>query len=334
MIDSTTVGEGRFEYLVDPTWEQLPDRLSHPDVSGVAVDSKDRVYVLHRGENPVMVYEPDGSFVGAWGGNLFVEPHGLRVGSDNSVYVVDDFDHTVRKFTTDGEIIWTLGTPGTPSDTGYVYDDYRSITGVGPPFNRPTNLALSKTGNFYVTDGYGNARVHCFSGDGTLQFSWGEPGIGKAQFCVPHSVAVDARNRILVADRENNRIQVFTAVGEFIEQWDGLARPCDIAINPDGYVFVAELGLYAGAYSFQAPSSDPDSHSRVSILDKDGRLQSRWGTPDSAALGSFYAAHCICLDSAGNVYVGEVNHSAGEGAAAGYHTLQRFVHQVAARPLL
>jgi DNA-binding beta-propeller fold protein YncE len=326
MISDFTVGNGRFTYRVDDGWEQLPAGFSHLDVSGVAVDSSDRLFVFNRSEHPILVYEPDGRFVRSWGEGIFTDPHGLRIGGDDSVYGVDDFDHTVRKFAPDGQLVWVLGSKDVASNTGFKNDDYRTIVRGGPPFNRPTNLAISTSGDLYVTDGYGNARVHCFSGDGILKFSWGEPGSGPGQFNVPHAVTSDKFGRILVADRENNRIQVFSAKGQFVEEWTGLARPCDIAIDPGGFVFVAELGLYAGPYPFDAPPSDPTKHSRVSILDERGVLQARWGTADFAASGSFYAAHCLCLDSAGNLYVGEVNQAAGEGKVSREcHTLQRFV---------
>jgi DNA-binding beta-propeller fold protein YncE len=326
MKSDVIVGGGDFAYRVDTNWERLPPGFSHLDVSGLAVDSEDRVFVFNRSENPVMIYEPDGRFGGSWGKGIFENPHGIRIGPDDSVYCVDDFDHTVRKFTHDGKLLWVLGTKGLASDTGFERDDYRTIVRGGTPFNRPTNLTLAPNGDLYVTDGYGNARVHCFTGDGRLKFSWGEPGTGPGQFRIPHAVVFDRNGRLLVADRENSRIQVFSETGRFIEQWTNLARPCDMAISRDGFIFVAELGLYAGPYPFDPAPSDPHAHSRVSVMDQRGEVQARWGTAQYDAIGSFYAAHSICFDSAGNLFVGEVTYSAGEGKISREsHTLQRFV---------
>ena len=184
------VGSGAFRYRVAEGWEQLPAGWRHRDVAGVAVDSRDNVYVFNRDEHPVIVYDREGRHLGSWGEGLFSVPHGITIGPDDSVFCVDTGDHTVRKFTTEGRLLLTIGTAGSASDTGFV-EDYRSIRQGGPPFNKPTNLALGPSGDLYVSDGYGNARVHCFSPDGELRFSWGEPGSGPGQFKVPHAIATD-----------------------------------------------------------------------------------------------------------------------------------------------
>src|SRR5581483_7013497 len=211
--EMTIVGSGDFTYRVAEGWEQLPAGWSHRDVAGVAVDSGDRVYVFNRGEHPVLVYDRDGRFLRSWGEGVFTNPHGITIGADDRVYCTDAGDHTVRIFTPHGALLQTLGAPGVASASGIV-DDYRSIQRGAPPFNRPTNLALAPNGDLYVSDGYGNARVHCFRPDGALRCSWGEPGTAPGQFQVPHAIAVAADGRVLVADRENSRVQVFSPQGE------------------------------------------------------------------------------------------------------------------------
>src|SRR4029077_13600819 len=129
------------------------------------------VYVFSRGEHPLMVFDRDGTFLTSWDDKAFNRPHGITVGPDDAVYCTDDRDHTVRKFTPDGRLLLTLGTSGKPSDTGATSTDFRTIRRAGPPFHYPTNLALSPEGDLYVSDGYGNARVHKFSADGQLLFS-------------------------------------------------------------------------------------------------------------------------------------------------------------------
>lgn len=311
-------------YEVQSGWEQLPPGLTHRDVSGVAVDSADRVYVFNRSEHPVQIHEADGSFVGSWGEGIFTNPHGIRIVND-IVFCVDDFDHTVRKFALDGTLLQVWGTPGVASETGFGRDDYRSIREASPPFNRPTNCAVHSSGSVFVTDGYGNARVHRFTPDGQLEFSWGQPGSGIGQFNVPHSIAIDATDRLLVADRENSRIQLFDTQGNYLDQWTDVARPNDIAFDAMGNVYVAELGP-AGPYAFQEPLPSDFPPSRVSIFNSEGLLLDRWGTTDPCQTGSFYAAHGICIDGRGDAYVGEVTWSAGGDAApACCRTLQKFV---------
>lgn len=157
----TGPGDRRYRALTD--WERLPAGWSYADVAGVAVDAQDRVYVLNRGqsplgpEHPIIVFEPDGTFLRAFGDGLFTFAHGITVGPDGAVYVADAGDHTVRKFDASGALILTLGEPHRPSGTGYVGDDYRTIRRGGPPFNRPTRLALGADGDLFVSDGYGNA---------------------------------------------------------------------------------------------------------------------------------------------------------------------------------
>src|SRR5262249_60006932 len=128
----------------------------------------------NRSTHPVTVFDRHGSFLTSWGEGTIRRAHGIHIGPDDAVYLTDDLDHTVRKFTTDGKLLLTLGTSGQPSDTGIDGIDYRTIRRAAGPFHRPTNVALNADGSIVVTDGYGNCRVHHFSADGKLLHSWGE----------------------------------------------------------------------------------------------------------------------------------------------------------------
>ncbi len=328
----TTAGTcQQYGYEPDAHWAQLPSAWKWTEAAGVAADSKDRVFVFDRGDHPVVVFDRDGSFITSWGEGLFGRPHGIFIGPDDSVYCTDDVGHNVRKFTPDGKLLLTLGTPGAPSDTGASSMDYRTILREGPPFHYPTNVALSLDGDIYVSDGYGNARVHKFSPDGTLLFSWGKPGSGPGEFNLPHGIAVGRDGTVYVADRENSRIQLFTPQGDFLAAWTDVARPCQVYIDQSGLVYVAELGFLVGRWPGMAASPADAPGGRLSIFDAKGRLQARWGGGrNPCAAGDFFAPHGIWVDSRGDILVGEVVLVGGMDngpVIPDCHALQKFVRR-------
>jgi DNA-binding beta-propeller fold protein YncE len=309
----------------------VPDGWSWLEVTAVATDSRDRAYVFNRGEHPVMIFEPDGSFVTAWGEGIFTRPHGITIGPDDCVYCTDDLDHTVRKFTADGRLLMTLGSSGNPSDTGATSIDFRTIRRAAGPFYFPTNVALSPEGEIYVSDGYGNARVHKFAADGRLLFSWGEPGDRPGQFHVPHGIAVDRTGQVFVADRENSRVQIFTPDGAFVDQLPDIARPCQVAFDAAENLWVAELGYRAGMWPGTTPPTPDATGGRVSVFDPGGNLIIRFGGGDNPLEpGDFFAPHDICIDRRGDVYVAEVVMTAGGNrglVSPGCPSLQKFTRQ-------
>lgn len=295
-------------YRALPDWEQLPAGHEHLDVAAVSVDARDRVYLLTRNPARVFVYEMDGSFVRTWGEGLFTNrAHGITVAADGGVYCIDDADHTVRKFSAEGELLQTIGTSGQPSETGYDGSTVASIQVGGPPFNRPTNLAIATGGDLFVTDGYGNARVHRFAPDGRLLASWGEPGSGPGQFMLPHGIVVDSQDRVLVCDRENDRIQLFDLEGRYLEEWLGVQRPTHACVGPDGLIYVSELWWKPGQVSFRTGAHPKGSPPRVSILTPNGQVVARIGGESvGCEPGQFVAPHGIAVDSGGDIYVAEV----------------------------
>lgn len=327
--EDVLVGEGRFRYRALARWEQLPPGWSFVETVGVATDSKDNAYVFNRGQHPVIVFDRDGRFLRSWGEGVFQRPHGIHIGPDDAVYCTDDVDHTVRKFTLDGRLLLTLGTSGKPSDTGIAGLDYRTIRCGCPPFNRPTNVALGRDGTIYVSDGYGNARVHKFRPDGTLVQSWGEPGEGPGRFNLPHGIAVDSQERVYVAVRENSCIQIFTPDGGFLAEWNQVSRPMQVFIDERDNVFVAEVGFRSGLFPWtSAPGPNPPGP-RLSVFNTKGELQACWGGgPNPCAVGDFFAPHDVWVDRHGDLYVGEVVMSAGGNKGlvpATCHSLQKFV---------
>ena len=155
------------------------------------------------------------------------------------------------------------------------------------PFNHPADMCVAPpgsplTGEIFVADGYGNSSVHHFSASGNHIDSFGSPGSSAGEFRVPHSVRVSVDGRIYVADRENNRVQIFSPDGEFIEEWTDFKKPMGIHIDTAGIVYVTD----------QVP--------RLSILTLDGQLLARGRT--------FEQAHNVYTDSAGNIYGADVAH--------------------------
>jgi DNA-binding beta-propeller fold protein YncE len=315
-------------FAVVEGWEQLPPGYVHRDVAGVAVDGEDRVYLICRGDHPIIVYDQQGNFLGSWGEGLFTyRTHGISVGPDGTLYCTDDGNHTVRRFTPDGKLLLTLGTLGTPSDTGYDGKNTATVSRPGGPFNRPTNLAVGPRGHLYVSDGYGNCRVHRFSPTGTLERSWGTPGQGPGEFYLPHGIAVAADGRVFVCDRENDRIQIFSPDGEYLSEWTDTQRPTHLVFDPEGRAYVSELWWHPGQTSGRHGPIQTARPGRVSAFDRDGRVLARWGTPDATAPGSFAAPHGIAVDSRGDLYVSEVTWTFAESRGLvppGCHTFQKF----------
>jgi len=323
-----TAGDRQYD-LVEG-WGELPDGWRWGQVAGVATDSEDNVHVFTRTEHPYMVFDKAGKLIDHWGEGIFGMAHGVCVTPDNSTYFIDQGGHIVMKFSRQGRHQLTLGNRDKPSDTGYSpeirepdasdpsipggepgsrTEALSMINGVahaGAPFNQPTDLAVDAAGNIYVSDGYRNCRVHKFGPDGALIKSWGEPGNAKelrgtkekpGYFHTPHGISV-FEHKVFVSDRENNRIQIFTLDGDFLDMWTGYLRPTKLYVDPnEAVMYVSELD------------------DRVSIVDLDGNTLGRLGPGHvpgkidggrSHDPGEFYGPHCIWRDSEGAIYVGEV----------------------------
>ncbi len=294
---TTLIGSDRFTYRVAEGWGRLPEGWALGDVAAVGVDRHDRVYAFNRGAHPMVVFDREGTFVTSWGEDIFTRAHGVHMAPDDTMYCTDEGDHTVRRCTLEGKVLLEIGIPGKSAP-------YMS----GEPFNRCTHTALSPKGDIYVSDGYGNSRVHKFSPDGRLLLSWGEPGTEPGQFNIAHNICCDDDGWVYVADRENHRVQVFDGDGRFETQWVNLHRPSGLFMTTGKcpLCYIAELGPHL-AVNRDLPNIGP----RISVLDSQGTLLARVAAtpPRGTAPGQFISPHGIAADSAGNLYVGEVSYT-------------------------
>lgn len=305
------IDAGERQYELVEGWGQLPEGWIWGQVAAAATDSEDNVHVFARTEHPYMVFDKTGKLVDHWGEGVFGVAHGLCITPDDAVFFVEHQGHVILKFDKTGRHRLTMGTRDHPSDTGYTeeirepadiprVDATPMINGVAHsagPFNQPTDLTVAPGGEIYVSDGYRNARVHKFAPDGTLLQSWGEPGNAKElrdtkdapnRFHTPHGIW-EHGGRVFVSDRENNRIQIFTPDGEYLDMWTGFGRPTKIYVDPDEEImYVSEL------------------EDRVSIVDLEGNVVGRFGSERSNDPGKFWGPHCIWKDGEEALYVSEV----------------------------
>ena len=307
----------RFELV--PDWEKCPHgaEYEHLDVADVACDSRDRVYLHTRRGDRVMVYDEDGNFIKKWGDGVFSMAHGIAIHED-IVYCTDNADSVIRVFDLDGNFQWMLGEPKQVSDTGYGAGDGRKpeihhnefVERAAGPFNGCCNVAIARNGDIFVADGYGNARIHHFDKDRTLINSWGEVGTGPGQFHLPHGIALDNDENVIVCDRENDRIQIFDRAGNLLHIWTDILRPTDVTVGKDGLIYVSELWrpLEPGQGSFVHGYAEHDLPGRLTVFHPDGTIAARWGadSENRAAPGNFIAPHGLAVDSKGILYVAEV----------------------------
>lgn len=244
-------------------------------VSGVAVDRAGSVFVFQRAPHPVLVFDREGRYQRSWGAGLFTSPHGCRFDPDGNLWLTDNGDHRVMKFSPDGKLLATFGEKGVAAEDP-------------THFNKPADVAFGPRGDVYVADGYGNSRVVRLSRDGKFVQAWGRKGTGEGEFNLPHTVAVDREGRVYVGDRENNRVQVFTADGRFLREWRHMGAPFGLFLTPDQRLFLA----------------DGRAHT-VSLFDLMGKRLAQWGGPGSGP-GQLDLPHLLCVDERGDVYVTEI----------------------------
>ena len=273
-----TFGSGKYTYEYAEGWGKLPSGWEWGWIPAIACDSKDNVYVYSRSAHPLVIFDRHGNFLDSWGEDVLEDAHGIYIDADDNVYCTERETHCIRKFNARGELVMTIGTP------------HQQGANDGDPFRLPTDLAIASNGDLFISDGYGNARVHKYTADGQHLLSWGEWGTGPSQFELSHCVRIK-NDEVWICDRTNNRIQIFDLNGAFLSEWPGLKHPDTIYFDPnDDVVYIAELDQ------------------QVSIYTTDRQLLAQWGGGvKSNKPGEFTACpHGIWADSRGDLYVGEV----------------------------
>ena len=290
-------------YTLDTNWNQKCNIHIISQPTGIGVDSNNHIFVFQRTgrkwTNPFpdslislnTIFEFDnltGKVINSWGANYFIMPHGLTVDKDNNIWVTDVGLHQIFKFSHEGKLMMKLGIAKVPGNDSL-------------HFNLPTDIAFANDGSFYVSDGYGNSRVVKFSSTGKFIKTWGSYGKKNGQFIIPHGIAIDEKDIIYVADRQNNRIQLFDTSGTFLKE------------------------LKNNEQVEQLPSVSIDHHNKLFAIDYDPRKNA-----DSTVKGSTFfefdsshnvGMHCgvsatnkrtscwfhdIAIDNEGNVYVGDI----------------------------
>lgn len=316
IFGSTAIGQSLPNpYRTVDGWAQLPDGREMGAVGKVTMDPDgEHVWAVIRcdapGErfgwecldsdlDPVVKFNLDGEVVQSFGAGMFIWPHGIFVDQDGNVWVTDAVTaartpegtrgHQVVKFSPDGEVLMTLGTPGVPGSGDY-------------SFNSPSDVVVGDDGNIFVSDGHGNNtnnRVMKYASDGTFIKSWGQTGYGPGEFRELHAIAIDSRGRLFVADRWNNRIQLFDQDGNFLAIWTQFGRPSGIFFDDQDRIYVAD--------SESDNVQNPGWEMGIRIGDAETGWVSEfiifpWGDPRQIGGNG---AEFVTADRYGNLYAGE-----------------------------
>jgi DNA-binding beta-propeller fold protein YncE len=254
---------------------ELPIGGNFGEAAGVAINSRGHLFIFHRGPSPLMEFDANGCFVRSIGEGLFTRPHGLRIDREDNIWTTDVGSHLVLKFNSEGRVLLVLGRQGVAGESDAL-------------FNQPSDVAFSPMGEIFVTDGYGNSRVVKFDKEGNFLKAWGRKGTAPGEFDLPHTIAIDARGRVYVGDRENQRVQIFDGYGNFVQEWRHVGHPWGLFITPEQVLYLAD-----------------GRANRVLQLDLNGNILGVLGGPGKAP-GQFAYAHGIAVGASNEIYIAEI----------------------------
>lgn len=289
------------KYDLIENWAKIPDDYTLGNPTGIALKSNQNLVVFHRGSRSWQVPMPKekiiedtfieidkatGKIIKSWGSNLFIMPHGLEIDKEDNIWITDVGLHQVIKYDSNGNELMVLGKEYTPGKDSL-------------HFNLPTDVAVSENGSFYVSDGYGNSRIIKFSSEGEYLFEWGVFGENKNEFNIPHGLDLDKNGNVYVADRENNKIQKFDSLGNFIAEWKNevIGQLYSVNINHyENYLFGID---YIVSENLTPLGSD------IIKFDLDLNLKTKFGRSGNYK-GPKARYHDIQVDNKGNIYVGDI----------------------------
>jgi len=259
----------------------LPDGQKLGAPSSVAIVGGDHLLIFNRGDHPLVEVDRDGKFIRSLGEGLYTRPHGMRLDAQGNIWTTDVAAHTVTKMSPRGDVLMMLGTKGQAGD----WDEATPVRFL----NEPTDLAFGPTGDVFILQGHGRAdgRVLRFDRNGKLLTSWGGKGTAPGQFDTAHSIVIDSKQMVYVADRQNRRVQVFDVNGKYLKEWKYAGLPCGLFLGRDGQMFL--LSGFAG---------------QILKLDANGRAIAATGQPGKG-LGQFGEAHYMTMAPNGDIYVAD-----------------------------
>tara|TARA_B100000519_G_scaffold200551_1_gene213962 strand:+ start:18436 stop:19455 length:1020 start_codon:yes stop_codon:yes gene_type:complete len=300
-------------------WAKIPHGIWMREATSVAVDKDDNVYVFNRGNQPVLIFDTNGNLLNMWGndnldnniriitdsyGNSmqfwktwFTRPHSITIDHENNIWLVDDSGNQIHKMSKEGKNLLTIG------------DGKKAPAQSGNMFNQPTDVVVSKTTNeIFISDGYGNSRIHKLDKNGNLIKSWGKPGTDPGEFNLPHNLALIDDKEVIVCDRESNRIQIFDTEGNYIRQWfvhKAVAVEV-IGSGENARLFIAEQGPTTGS-----PQRGVENvGNRIGIYDRYGNRINRIGSKKFGEHSDgFLWPHSLAIDSMGSIYIAEVSYT-------------------------
>lgn len=300
------------------TWGELPGERTWGSTSAIYPAPDGNLWVAERcGQNscvgsdldPVLLMDTDGNVLRSFGAGMISWPHGMYVEPDGSVWITDastggaeeqGLGHAVLKFSPQGDLLMTIGTPGEAGD---------------PPthLNRPNDVVVAPDGHIFIVDSHGAGgpnRLMKFAPDGSYLTTFGETGYAPGQFHEPHAIALDSQGRIFVGDRYNNRIQILSQDGEFIAAWSQFGRPSGIFIDEHDLIYVAD--------SESGPATNQHTGQRNAGWERGIRIgdartgwvlhfiPETWNSPNHSVT-SFSGPEGVAVDREGNVYGAEVS---------------------------
>jgi streptogramin lyase len=287
---------------VDTSWPQRPSDIFWGHIPSIAIDPQDNIWIYTRTNPAVQVYSPAGKYLFGWRmEHTNSAAHAIKFDRQGYVWLVDVGAQIVRKYTTDGNVLMTLGTIGESGEDA-------------SHFNKPTDVTFAPNGDIFVSDGYGNSRIVHFDSKGRFLKSWGTLGTKPGQFSIPHSIVCDAKgHRLYVADRNNVRVQVFNTRGKLLDVWQNIMVPWTFWVLPSGDLWVC--GSSPMVWSFDpkyptAPLGCPPKDQVIMRFSPEGKVLEHWTFPkaedDHEKPGELNWLHAVAMDSKGNLFLGDI----------------------------